>query len=94
MLAAAAATATRLRERADPGDIFACYECIALDSSYLGQRMILAFGADQDEQLKIGSRAPDTNSFGPGWKFRLIEKHRDATVAANWLHRVAEVLKK
>lgn len=85
-------TARVLTEKMEPGDWIGCYECVALDSVYIGERMLLVFGADQYDAAKIGSPAPDTNSFGLGWKFRLVEKQRDINSAAQWLHRLSENL--
>lgn len=83
-------TERELRRRCDPGDGIAGFECLALDSQFIGERMLLVYDASTFEKLKVGSTAPDTKSFGLGWKFRLIEKFTDPQRAAQWLHRLAE----
>ena len=81
---------SELRARKDEGDWYGCYECVALDSIYVGERMVLTFGADDRERAKLGTRAPDTRTFGPGWKFTLQQKLDDPAAAIAWLHRLEE----
>lgn len=89
-LAPARATAQTLRERMDEGDGIGGFECAALDSVHVGERMLLVYGAADFAALKLGSRAPDTKSFGLGWKFLLAIKTTSPDDAAAWLHRVGD----
>jgi len=79
-------TADTLKRKMEPGDWVACFECHALDSQYAGERMLLIYGGADYDAFKVGSSAPDTKSFGTGWKFRLVEKLRDPLEAAAWLY--------
>lgn len=89
-VAGARVTAQTLRARLDPGDWIGGFQCEALDSSYVGQRMLLVFGREAFSGYLLGMQAPDTKSFGPGWKFRLAIKTESADEAASWLHRVGD----
>jgi hypothetical protein len=82
--------ARELRAKQEEGDWYGCFECVALDSAYLGHRMVLTFGADQRSVAKLGDRAPDTRTFGPGWKFLLRAQLDNPDEAVAWLHRVGD----
>jgi hypothetical protein len=89
-LARARVTAQTLRNKLVDGDWVAGFECKALDSTHAGQRMLLVFDREAFEGYLLGMQAPDTKSFGPGWKFRLDVKTDNADDAAAWLHRVGD----
>jgi hypothetical protein len=84
----ARAAAEKLRNGQDDGDWFGCFECAALDSQFIGERMVLTFDARQHAEL--GERAPDTKSYGLGWRFLLKAKTESADDAAAWLFRVGD----
>jgi hypothetical protein len=51
------------------------FECHALDSEFVGQRIAFCFDSKQWERAVIGkTRAPDNRRTGPGWKFILVAK--------------------
>lgn len=82
--------ARELRAYHNEGDWYGCYECVALDSQYIGERMVLPFAAGERGKTKLGDRAPDTKTFGPGWKFTLQAQLDNPDEAVAWLHRLGD----
>ena len=65
-------------ENGDPGDWVGIFENHDLGHPDIGQTFALFFDADQYDKAIVGkSSAPDTATFGIGWRYLLTSKHRD-----------------
>lgn len=76
------AAKAKIQSWLDEGNIVGVFECKALDSVHAGTRFALPFDRAHDHDLVLGkTRAPDTTTFGMGWKFLLELKTTDAEIA-------------
>lgn len=70
----------------DPGDWIGVFECEAMDSQFLGERIAIPYTGESYDLAEVGKMsAPDSVTFkygyGAGWKFILKGKHHTAGLA-------------
>ena len=69
-----------------------CFENADLGHPNIGQRILLPYDDDVFEKAELRKTpAPDSGSYGLGWRYLLELKTRDAVEAARWMLRLDDV---